>query len=137
MSYEAWGEPEDSPFDAAIEAGWIDPTDLSKAVIDVMNERDRQWNKEGFTPEHDDSHTEAELALAAGSYCESAARPNLLRRVAGAAFTVPRLWPRGWSLDWWKPKNPRADLVRAAALIIAEIERIDRAEDRAKAGGEA
>ncbi|MBS7545672.1 hypothetical protein KHC19_21470 [Ancylobacter oerskovii] len=101
-------------------------------MIDVMNERDRQWNEEGWTPEHDDQHADGELALAAGSYCEGAARPTLLRRVAGAAFTVPRLWPRGWSLDWWKPKDPRRDLVRAAALIIAEIERIDRAAARAE-----
>jgi hypothetical protein len=27
---------------------------------------------------------------------------------------------------WWKPKDRRRDLVRAAALIIAEIERLDR-----------
>jgi len=27
---------------------------------------------------------------------------------------------------WWKPKGPRRDLIRAAALIVAEIERIDR-----------
>ena len=128
MSYEAWGEPDDSPYEAAIEAGWIDPQDLSKAVIDVMNERDRQRNEEGWTPEHDDQHRGGELALAAGSYCESAARPRLLARAPGAAFTVPRLWPRGWSLDWWKPKDPRRDLVRAGALIIAEIERLDRAE---------
>lgn len=135
MSYEAWGEPEDSPFEAAIEAGWLDPDDLSKALIDVMNERDRQWNQEGWTPEHDDQHANGELALAAGSYCESAARPNLFRKVPGAAYTVPRLWPREWTLAWWKPKDPRADLVRAGALILAEIERLDRAEARAKAEG--
>ena len=35
------------------------------------------------------------------------------------------LWP--WAASWWKPKNRRRDLVRAAALIVAEIERIDRA----------
>lgn len=35
-------------------------------------------------------------------------------------------WPRSWSRAWWKPKNPRRDLVRAAALLIAEIERLDR-----------
>lgn len=34
-------------------------------------------------------------------------------------------WP--WQRKWWKPKDPRRDLVRAGALIIAEIERIDRA----------
>ena len=39
---------------------------------------------------------------------------------------IPYDWPASWSTDWWKPKTPRRDLVRAAALLIAEIERIDR-----------
>lgn len=33
-------------------------------------------------------------------------------------------WP--WADEWWKPKDRRADLVRAGALILAEIDRIDR-----------
>ena len=33
-------------------------------------------------------------------------------------------WP--WDSGWWKPKNRRHDLVRAAALVVAEIERLDR-----------
>lgn len=32
-----------------------------------------------------------------------------------------------WDRSWWKPTTPRRDLVKAAALILAEIERIDRA----------
>jgi len=34
------------------------------------------------------------------------------------------LWP--WADRWWKPKSVRHDLIRAAALIVAEIERLDR-----------
>lgn len=34
-------------------------------------------------------------------------------------------WP--WALEWWKPKDNRRNLIRAAALVIAEIERLDRA----------
>lgn len=41
---------------------------------------------------------------------------------------VPPTWP--WGAEWWKPKEPRRDLVRAGALIIAEIERLDRREGR-------
>ncbi|BCR41623.1 hypothetical protein KHAB170019_24460 [Acinetobacter baumannii] len=33
-------------------------------------------------------------------------------------------WP--FADTFWKPKSPRQDLVRAAALLIAEIERLDR-----------
>ena len=43
-----------------------------------------------------------------------------------------RWWP--WSLDWWKPKDPRRDLVRAGALIVAEIERLDRQPARGADG---
>jgi hypothetical protein len=44
---------------------------------------------------------------------------------------MPEMWP--WSREWWKPRNSRRDLVRAAALIVAEIERVDRKEKLAKA----
>ena len=100
---------------------------LTPGTIDIIKERRRQIAAEGWTPEHDDEHTDGSLALAAGSYCESAARPKILARKPGGAFAIPKLWPQSWSRDWWKPKSPREDLVRAGALIIAEIERIDRA----------
>ncbi|MBQ1766120.1 MAG: hypothetical protein IIZ92_24935, partial [Aquincola sp.] len=37
----------------------------------------------------------------------------------------PADWP--WGLKWWKPRGRRTNLVKAAALTIAEIERLDRA----------
>lgn len=43
-------------------------------------------------------------------------------------------WPvcgKPWDEKWWKPKNPRRDLVKAGALILAEIERIDRQSEAA------
>ena len=120
MSYEAWGEPDDSPFDAAIEAGWINPVDVSKALLDVMNERDRQWNEENFDPKHDDQHQRGELASAACSYVL-----ETLRRDGSLVFGS---WPAEWDIQWFKPTTPRRNLVKAAALLIAEIERLDRAE---------
>jgi hypothetical protein len=94
------------------------------AVRDIAAERRRQIETEGWTLAHDDTHNQGEMANAAGAYCQSAARPRLFSRKPGAAFTFPMCWP--WAREWWKPKNPRADLVRAGALIIAEIERLDR-----------
>lgn len=36
-------------------------------------------------------------------------------------------WPwTGWATEWFKPKDDRYNLVRAAALLLAEIERLDR-----------
>ena len=37
---------------------------------------------------------------------------------------APLGWP--WEPSWWKPKGARRDLVRAAALCLAEIDRIKR-----------
>jgi hypothetical protein len=127
MSYEAWGEPDDSPFDAAIEAGWIDPTDLSKAMRDVMNERHRQWDEEKFDPAHDDAHINFELGKAAAAYLGEAIIKDKTRAEHATRGYPPGIWP--WSREWWKPKDRRRDLVRAAALAIAEIERLDRAAE--------
>lgn len=90
---------------------------ISDAARDVLTERRRQIEAEGWTPEHDDQHANGEMAAAAACYAFSAARSphNILNTV----------WP--WSLSWWKPKDKRRDLVKAAALILAEIERLDRA----------
>jgi hypothetical protein len=46
---------------------------------------------------------------------------------------VNSLWPSKWAEHWFKPKDPRRDLVRAAALCIAEIERLDRADAKKQA----
>ncbi|MNY70647.1 hypothetical protein D3C86_2088230 [compost metagenome] len=49
------------------------------------------------------------------------------------AFKVPYVenWP--WSEDWWKPSpEPRRNLVKAGALILADIERLDRAANAAQ-----
>lgn len=105
-------------------------SNLSQASLDVIAERRRQVEVEGWESEHDDQHNGAELALAAGAYCQSAAKPTIYARKPGAAFSIPMCWPTWWDKAWWKPTNPRADLVKAGALIIAEIERIDREEGR-------
>ena len=146
MSLEAWGDelPDEGRFDAAMDAGWIDPTDLSKAMIDVMNERARQQDVEGWTPEHDDQHRGGQMALAAGCYAMFASASDSNRAatdLSGGLTTLGKplrgwaawlqLWP--WDRAWWKPTDRRRDLVKAGALILAEIERLDRA---AAKGGE-
>jgi len=92
------------------------------SVIDeIAAERQRQIDAEGWTPEHDDGHDRGELVEAAGCYV---LHVNDSKNVFPAGEPPPG-WP--WEADWWKPKNPRHDLVRAGALIVAEIERMDRA----------
>ena len=101
---------------------------MSEGVRDVLAERRRQVEQEGWTPEHDDQHAKGEMAFAAASYAMSSARHPLVMK-----YGVPGNWP--WAAEWWKPTTRRHDLVKAGALILAEIERIDRAG--AKGGSDA
>lgn len=90
---------------------------LTKAASSVLAERARQIAAEGYTPEQDDGYNPGVLALHGGLYaCH--AYDNLTKKRA----------PEGWQWDekWWKPKDPRSNLVKAGALVLAEIERIDR-----------
>ncbi|MFP8739184.1 MULTISPECIES: ead/Ea22-like family protein [Enterobacter cloacae complex] len=89
---------------------------FNPALLDVISERQRQRAVEGWTSEHDDAYQNSELADAAACYAINAHNQG---------FSTPAHWP--WAPDWWKQSGPRRDLVKAGALILAEIERIDRA----------
>lgn len=99
----------------------------AQAAKDVLNERRRQVASEGWTPEHDDEHDDGELAAAAACY---AAEFPVFREYEMAVgdgnveegFT--NAWP--WAENWFKRTDRRRDLVKAGALILAEIERLDR-----------
>lgn len=79
----------------------------------IANERKRQIEIEGWTPEHDDTHLRGEMALAAARYAV-VDQPSV-------EATLARVWP--WSSDWWKPKGQVRNLIKAGALIAAEIDR--------------
>lgn len=89
---------------------------FSPAILDVISERQRQRSVEGWTTEHDDAYQNNELADAAACYAIHANNQG---------FSTPAHWP--WDPEWWKQSGARRDLVKAGALILAEIERIDRA----------
>lgn len=90
---------------------------MTQAARDVLAERQRQITEEGWTLGDDDLQIHGQIARAAAAYALNA---------AGYPATSKDIWP--WLDHWWKPGTPRRDLVKAAALIIAEIERLDRAE---------
>ncbi|WP_322874700.1 hypothetical protein [Klebsiella michiganensis] len=100
---------------------------VTAAAADVFSERQRQVTAEGWTPERDDEYTDGELPRAASCYALMAWREKCLSdgEYAASQKMLPYYWP--WEPAWWKPTTPRRDLVKAAALILAEIERIDRA----------
>jgi hypothetical protein len=94
----------------------------SEGLIRISNERQRQIDEKGFSPEHDDDHTEGELADAA--ICYAMHDGNLNHR------DLPFGWPRGWDNDFgchWKPEDRVTNLTKAGALIAAEIDRLLRA----------
>lgn len=76
--------------------------EMTRAALDVLAERRRQVEAEGWTPEHDDRTPMGELAYAGEAYI-------------GAFRSQVDL-------------RPRELLVKAVALILAEIERLDRQE---------
>lgn len=91
----------------------------------IAAERQRQMGQEGWTQHHDDSHLPGDLALAGIAYALQAigANPSARKGWHPAPF-----WP--WDHEWWKPKGTLRDLVRAGALIAAEIDRLQRLEDK-------
>jgi hypothetical protein len=100
---------------------------MMKTGIDLIaEERAAQVSREGWTPEHDDEHTESEMAQAAVAYIEYAGQQDHGKRVAQhiSDSIMSRHWP--WDAAWWKPKDQLRNLVRAGALIAAEIDRLQR-----------
>lgn len=91
----------------------------------IAQERKRQITVEGWTPEHDDQHDRGELVRASVCYALDA---------HWARDGVPPDWP--WDSKWWKPTpDDRVhELIKAGALIAAEIDRLQRASSRSETG---
>ncbi len=111
---------------AAIEALQPGGNGMTHAARDVLAERQRQIEVEGWTPEHDDAHSLGQMASAALCYLAEDI-PHWARQQAHGCY-----WP--WDAEWWNPGDHRRNLVKAGALILAEIERLDRAT-RPRTGG--
>jgi hypothetical protein len=96
---------------------------------EIATERARQIAK-GFDAAHDDDHAGGELGQAAACYAAPITllhedRSGVSRGVHG---TIPLGWP--FRPEEYRPGGDyREDLVKAAAFIVAEIERIDRLID--------
>jgi len=86
----------------------------------IAAERDRQRTDEGYDAKHDARHQGGELRDAAICYI----------RAKNAKSRQTRLWP--WDGTYWNPKDKLRNLVRAGALLAAEIDRLEQA---AKAAG--
>ena len=100
---------------AALRASGERDGEVTPAARDVLAERERQKSVEGWTKAHDDAHSDGALAIGAARYA-----------VLGTDATVSH--PDDVAADWIKHgPSERRQLVKAGALILAEIERLDRA----------
>lgn len=94
---------------------------LEKVLEDIRFKRERQQSVHGWTIEHDDEHTDGALAQAAIPYIQAACAEEL----GLEADELGVFWP------WTEPFEPKGDrrelLLNAAALLVAELERLDRA----------
>lgn len=114
-----------------------EPIGTERVLQDLARERKRTVVVEGFGRAGDDAQPAGRLAMAAASYLVNwnafmtvVRDQNVLTSDEMAEALTNAIAPPGfWPLDpaWWKPHNDRSDLIRAGALIIAEVERLDRA----------
>lgn len=90
--------------------------DTTQVVIDaIAAEREKQIKQ--WTDERDDDLKGGQLARAAICYASTVTKQML-----------PGMWPFDGTA--WHPEDPRKNLVKAGALIVAEIERLDRAAEK-------
>lgn len=99
--------------------GEHNPMNASQAKMLISAERRRQVQIEGWTELHDDEHADGEMAKAAAVY-----HLHAIGRCSFGDNGIPIRWP--WEAQWWKPKDPSRDLMRAGALYMAEKERLRR-----------
>lgn len=88
----------------------------SYGVTLIVKERGRQIEEEGWTAEHDNAFVDGQLSKAAATY---------ILDVLEHGGHHP-LWP--WESSDFKPtpNDPIRQLVKAGALIAAEIDRLQR-----------
>lgn len=110
---------------------------MTSVYDEIAAERLRQVGK-GYDAAHDDGHVKGEIVMAAISFALRATRDNGDTPIfAGIGFAPLRAernfgWIGAGGLFWpWVEPFPweddrRTRLIKAGALIVAEIERLDR-----------
>lgn len=95
----------------------------------IGDERRRQVIEEGWTPEHDDQYVHGELRTAAWLYARWAGTGDIVAGTFAAGQFPPDAWPFHHSAEKpsWKPTRLGNDLIKAGALIAAELDRLQRA----------
>ena len=97
----------------------------------IQEERERQISAEGWTPEHDAEHENGDMISAAIGYLIFAWWKIVGKACGWTRSMVDQIigeqwWP--WDSTWWKPseEDQIRNLVKAGALIAAEVDRLQR-----------
>ncbi len=101
----------------------VDSGDFDEDAVQLIcAERRAHLYREGYSDKHDDvENAGGELADAAAAYAVA----------ANGAPDAAHFWPGAWDPSGFKPTATIGDLVKAGALILAEIERRLRAGETA------
>jgi hypothetical protein len=94
---------------------------MERVLYDVKHKRHRQIIVHGWSRAHDDTHTDGSLAIAAIPFIQAACNDKL--KLTDEELQV--FWP--WPGRFRSVDKKREHLINAAALLVAEIERLDRA----------
>ncbi|PZP97537.1 MAG: hypothetical protein DI587_17210 [Variovorax paradoxus] len=100
----------------------------SKAAHDVIAERRRQVEVKGYDTEHDDAQSHEEIAFCAAVWAmpEDARNWGMKETGCGGDTIAEALLPPHWGMPDFG-RDRRQQLVKAGGLILAEMERLDRA----------
>lgn len=97
-------------------------TDYTILALNLIeHERKEQMNKHGFSREQDCRYVHGDLAAVGALYALTSALTD-----EGVDYALAAYWPHTWDRRYWRPapSNPLKNMVKAAALLTAEIERL-------------
>ena len=105
---------------------WLDRQikNMTPGALDVAIERSRQITEKGYDQTHDDAHKDGQLTDAAKCYIAVAVAQQREKENRGINLSELAGWPFEEPLKQ-KP-TPRENLKIAAALLIAEYDRLGR-----------
>ena len=106
----------------------------------ITKERRLQITEKKYDDKHDDYHDKGELLQAAKCYIEYVCLNSKIMDNTNDSYVNnlkiyrsgkrPENWPPQFDKDSWNPDSPIRDLVKAAALIAAEVDRRMRIPDK-------
>lgn len=91
----------------------------------LCQERLDQVERHGFSAAHDDMHRDSAIAQGALAYLLAGMAPDC-RLPDTLAETAANIWP--WGAHTFRPGATEECFIKAAAMLLAEVDRIHRAD---------